>query len=148
MIEWCYWLKCFTSLLAWDNSCHILTPPLVSDVTSEQPLKKFHNDDVLLPRSGECFWLVVPQEKFALNNQKQYPDLGSERHQYGIVKCQLFCTDTSLHEGTLVMQVHVVYKQNPKCSNSSNLKNTFSARKTSISKIWSYKITKHLHSLN
>ena len=31
----------------------------------------------------------------------------------GIVKCQLFCQDTSLHEGTLVMWAHVVYKQNP-----------------------------------
>lgn len=72
----------------------------------------------------------MSQEKFTLNDQKQYTDLRSENHQYGIsavlaqtslhratsdgiMKCQLFCQDTSLHEGTLVMWAHVVYKQSP-----------------------------------
>ena len=69
-------------------------------------------------------------EKFTLKDQKQYPDLGSEHYQYGIsavvaqtsfhratsdgiIKCQLFCQDTSLHEGALEMWAHVVYKQTP-----------------------------------
>ena len=65
------------------------------------------------PDLGSASDWLCHKRKFALNNQKQYPDLGSEHHQYGIMKCQLFCKDTSLHEGTLVMQVHVVYKQNP-----------------------------------
>ena len=37
-----------------------------------------HTDDVSLPRSGQCFLLAVPREKFASTNQKHYPDLGSE----------------------------------------------------------------------
>ena len=31
-----------------------------------------------LPRSGLCFWLVMLHGKFALTNQKHYPDLGSD----------------------------------------------------------------------
>ena len=37
-----------------------------------------------LLRSGWFFWLVVSHGKFIPTNQKYYPDLGSERHQYGI----------------------------------------------------------------
>ena len=47
-------------------------------MTSEKREHKFDNDDALLPRSGWCFWLVVPLVKFSLTNQKHYPDLGSD----------------------------------------------------------------------
>ena len=40
--------------------------------------QEFHTDDTSLSRSGECFWLVVLHGKFALANQKHYPDLGSD----------------------------------------------------------------------
>ena len=39
---------------------------------------KFHTDDVSLPRSGWCFWLVVPRGKCVSTSQKHYPDLGSD----------------------------------------------------------------------
>ena len=40
-----------------------------------------HTDDVPLPRCKWCFWLsmVMPQDKFALTNQRHYPDLGCNR---------------------------------------------------------------------
>ena len=41
-------------------------------------LQKFHTDDASLPRSGQCFWLVVLHGKFASANQKHYTDLGSD----------------------------------------------------------------------
>ena len=47
-------------------------------MTSEKQVQKFHTDDVSLPRSGYCFWLVVPHGKFDWNNQKHYPDLSSD----------------------------------------------------------------------
>ena len=34
--------------------------------------------NVSLPKFGQCFWLVVPLEKFASTNQKHYPDRGSD----------------------------------------------------------------------
>ena len=34
--------------------------------------------NVSLPKFGQCFWLVVPLEKFASTNQKLYPDRGSD----------------------------------------------------------------------
>ena len=46
------------------------------EMTSEKLVQKFHVNDASLPRSGYCFWLVVPRVKFALTNQKHYPDLG------------------------------------------------------------------------
>ena len=36
-----------------------------------------HTDDVSLPRSEWCFWLVGPRGKFVSTNQKYYPDIGS-----------------------------------------------------------------------
>ena len=48
------------------------------EMTSEKREQKFHVNDASLPRSGYCFWLVVPRVKFALTNQKHYPDLGSD----------------------------------------------------------------------
>ena len=47
-------------------------------MTSEGRAQKFHTDDVLLLRSGWCFWLVYPGEKFASTNQKHYRDLGCD----------------------------------------------------------------------
>ena len=46
--------------------------------TSEVRAQKFHTDDVTLPRSKLCFWLVVPEWKFASTNQKHYPDLRND----------------------------------------------------------------------
>ena len=47
-------------------------------MTSEKRVQKFHTDDASLPRSGWCFWLVVPHGKFASANQRHYPVLGSD----------------------------------------------------------------------
>ena len=44
-------------------------------MTSEERRQKFHTDNVSLPRSGECFWLVVRRGKFASTNQKHHPDV-------------------------------------------------------------------------
>ena len=44
----------------------------------EKRAQKFHTDDASLPRTGKCFWLVMPRGKFAPTNQKHYPDLGSD----------------------------------------------------------------------
>ena len=43
-----------------------------------RPRQKIHTDDASLPRSGECFWLVVPRGKFASTNQKHHPDVCSD----------------------------------------------------------------------
>ena len=48
------------------------------EMTSEKQVQKFHVNDASLPRSGYCFWLVVRRVKFALTNQKHYPDLSSD----------------------------------------------------------------------
>ena len=40
--------------------------------------KSFQTDNFSLPRSGWCFWLVVPRESFCSTNQKLYPDLGRD----------------------------------------------------------------------
>ena len=45
---------------------------------SEKRVQKFHTDDVSLSRSGKCFWLVESNFPCGTNNQKHYPDLGSE----------------------------------------------------------------------
>ena len=47
-------------------------------MTSEKQEQKFPTDDDALPRSGNCFLLVVPCGKFDSTNQKHYPDLGSD----------------------------------------------------------------------
>ena len=51
------------------------------DVTTGFPAwertHKFHSDDVLLPRSGNCFWLVEENFTRGTTNQIHYPDLGS-----------------------------------------------------------------------
>ena len=46
-------------------------------MTPDERAQKFHTDDMSLPGSGQCFWLVMLQKKFASTNQKHYPDLGS-----------------------------------------------------------------------
>ena len=58
----------FPYCLAWENRRHFC----------KRRAQKFHTDDVSLPRSGYCFWLVVPRVKFASTNQKHYPDLGKD----------------------------------------------------------------------
>ena len=40
--------------------------------------QKFPTNDVSLPRSGYCFWIVMPQGKFASTNEKHYLDRGGE----------------------------------------------------------------------
>ena len=56
-------------------------------------MQKFHTDDIHYPDFGSASdWLkIIP------TNQKQYQDLGSERHQYRI--CVLI-TQTSFCEGS------------------------------------------------
>ena len=39
-------------------------------MTSEKQVQKYHIDDVSLPRSGSCFWLVVLGDKFKQSTQK------------------------------------------------------------------------------
>ena len=39
-------------------------------VTSEKWVQKFHTYDTSLPRSGLCFWLVVPRRKITSINQR------------------------------------------------------------------------------
>ena len=45
---------------------------------SEKRAQKFHTDDVSLPRSWWCFWLVESNFPRVTTNQKRYPDLGSD----------------------------------------------------------------------
>ena len=69
----------YISSLAWENSQHFKMFPLVScAMIPEKGVQKFHTDDASLPRTGKCFWLVMPRGKFAPTNQKHYPDLGSD----------------------------------------------------------------------
>ena len=69
----------YISSLAWENSQHFKMFPLVScKMMSEKRAQKFHTDDASLPRTGKCFWLVMPHGKFAPTNQKHYADLGSD----------------------------------------------------------------------
>ena len=86
-------------MLAWENNQHLSTPPLVSrEITSEERLQKFHTDDVSLPRSGLCFWLVVPRGKGASTNQNHCQTWEVTRHQHGIsalVSQTSFCGETS-----------------------------------------------------
>ena len=86
-------------ILAWENNQHLSTPPLVSrEITSEERLQKFHTDDVSLPRSGLCFWLVVPRGKGASTNQNHCQTWEVTRHQHGIsalVSQTSFCGETS-----------------------------------------------------
>ena len=48
------------------------------EMTSQKRAQKIHTDDVPLPRSGWCFWLVLLYGKFTSISQKHYPDLGSD----------------------------------------------------------------------
>ena len=69
MVSW------FRSLrnLACENSRHSATPTDVWEMSAEIPYWWRE-----LPRSGKCFWLVVARGKFALTNQKNYLDMGSD----------------------------------------------------------------------
>ena len=67
------------STYGWENRRHLATPPTISPrKTSEKRAQKFHTDDALLPRSGQCFWLVEANFTSGTTNQKHYPDLGSD----------------------------------------------------------------------
>ena len=50
-------------------------------VTSEKWVQKFHTYDTSLPRSGLCFWLVVPRRKITSINQRHLIWVVT-RHQY------------------------------------------------------------------
>ena len=52
-------------------------------MTSEKWVQKSHTDDTSLPRSGLCFWLVVPRRKITSINQKHLIWVVT-CHQYGI----------------------------------------------------------------
>ena len=68
-----------TVQLAWENSPHLATLPLFArQMTSGKREQKFHTDEVSLPRSGWCFWLVVPGGKFDSANKRHYPNLCSD----------------------------------------------------------------------
>ena len=96
-------------IVAWEkNSRHFTTLQLDSpQKTSEKRAQKFHADDVLLLRSGQCFWLVEASFPRGTTNQKHNPDLGSDTSSVwnfwsrssdvisretsgGVAKCQLF----------------------------------------------------------
>ena len=66
------------TLLAWENSGHFETPSLVWETRAEIPYCWCVTASGRVPRSGQCFWLVVPRGKFASANQKRYPDPGSD----------------------------------------------------------------------
>ena len=68
--------------LTWETSQHFVTHCwFPHKMTSEKQVQKFHTDDTSLPRSGSCFWLVVPHGKFASTNLWVWVVM---RHQYGI----------------------------------------------------------------
>ena len=60
---------------------HFATPPSVSlEMISEEPLQKFHADDVSLPRFGLFFWLVEENQFLCSStNWKHLPDLGCDK---------------------------------------------------------------------
>ena len=68
------------SSTAWENSRisrrHGWFP---CEMMSEERAQKFHTDDVSLPRSSRCFWLVMQRGKSASTNQKHHLDQGSDR---------------------------------------------------------------------
>ena len=52
---------------------------------SEEPNAEIsYTDDVSLPWSGQCFWLVMLWGKLASTDQKYDPDLGRNMSSYGI----------------------------------------------------------------
>lgn len=53
-------------------------------MTSEEQSKKFHTDDVKLPRSRWRFWLVVASCLHGTTNQSNIKIREVTRHQYGI----------------------------------------------------------------
>lgn len=66
----------------WENIRHFATPPLVF------PRSDVGERSAAIPywwRDGTQMWMMLLiGGKFASTNQTHYPDLGSERHQYGI----------------------------------------------------------------
>ena len=66
--------------LAWENSEHFATPPMVFphnevwETSAEIPCWW----RVSKPRSGWCFWLAEASFLRSTTNQKPYPDLGSD----------------------------------------------------------------------
>ena len=57
--------------MAWENS-----QKFACELPFEEWVQKFETDHLSLPSSRWCFWLVLPQEKFASTNQKHNTDLG------------------------------------------------------------------------
>lgn len=62
--------------LSWGSS-RFLATSLVSSrkMTTEERAQKFHTHDVSLPKSKECFWWVLPREKFCFVQSKALPCL-------------------------------------------------------------------------
>ena len=67
--------QCLTQKYRPEKSADISTDRFSREMTTEKWAQKFHTDDASLPRSGLCFWLVVPRRKFDSTNQEHYPDL-------------------------------------------------------------------------
>ena len=66
----------------WENIRHFATSPLVlprSDVGERSATIPYRWRD-----TTQMWMMLLICWKFASTNQKHYPDLGSERHQYGI----------------------------------------------------------------
>ena len=84
------------SFLAWENSRHFATLPLVSrEMTSD-----VHTDDASLPTSRYCFWSVQSNFLRGKTNQKHYPDLGSDREPVNPKTAHALCLLDVLYTGT------------------------------------------------
>ena len=71
-------------LTSWGSS--LRKQPIFRDVSNSFPVKWHQRTErrnfilmtMSLPRSGKCFWLVMPRGKFVSTSQKHYPDLGND----------------------------------------------------------------------
>ena len=96
LFECCWWVEIF-----WKEEIFVAW-----GMTSEKRAQEFHTDDVSLPRSGQCFWLVEVNFVPPIRSTTQMWILTG--HQYGIsalvsqtslrgetsggvAKCRLFC---------------------------------------------------------
>ena len=67
-------------IVAWKKTADISRPYIwfPHKMASEKRAQKLLTNDVLLLRSGQCFWLVEASFPRGTTNQKHSPDLGSD----------------------------------------------------------------------